>query len=317
MAKGPTVFMFSGQGGQYFQMGRELFVSQPVFRRTMLEMDTMVRDLCRISVVRLLYEEGHTKAEPFERLLLTNPAIFMVEYSLAEALIEHDVIPDYTLAVSLGSYAAATIAGCIRWQDALELVIKQARVVEDHCRRGGMIAILSDPALYKNEVLSGNSELAAINFSSSFVVSAPQEHLNLLQDHLSQQEVSYQALPVKFPFHSHWIDEAREPFSVYLEGLEHKPARVPIICCAESRALTELPKHYFWHVARDCIRFSQTLTAWDDSGPYRYIDLGPAGTLATSLKYALPPGSSSQISATMTPFGDSLRNFESVLGSRI
>jgi acyl transferase domain-containing protein len=136
-----TVFMFSGQGSHYFQMGRALFEQNGVFRASMLRLDGMVRELSGSSVVETVYCENHSKGELFDRILSTHPAIFMVEYSLAQSLTHAGIVPDVTLGASLGSFAAAAVAGIIDVEDALMAVIRQATTIEVRCEPGGMIAI--------------------------------------------------------------------------------------------------------------------------------------------------------------------------------
>jgi len=103
--------MFSGQGSQYFKMGHALFVHDPIFRDWMVRLDGIVRELSGSSVVDALYSTDRGKGEIFARTLVTHPAIFMVEYSLAQSLIHANVEPDITLGASLGSFAAAVVAG--------------------------------------------------------------------------------------------------------------------------------------------------------------------------------------------------------------
>src|SRR5215467_13794723 len=99
--------MFSGQGSQYFQMGKALYENNDTFRYWMGRFDDIVRQFLGKSMIETLYSDLHGKGEPFDRTLLTHPAIFMVEYSLAQILIQAGVIPDIVLGASLGSFAAA------------------------------------------------------------------------------------------------------------------------------------------------------------------------------------------------------------------
>ena len=103
MPAAETVFMFSGQGSQYFQMGRELFEKNETFRDWMIRLDDIPRHVSGKSVIEVLYSDVYGKGDRFDRTLLTHPAIFMVEYSLAETLVEAGVRPDMVLGVSLGS----------------------------------------------------------------------------------------------------------------------------------------------------------------------------------------------------------------------
>jgi acyl transferase domain-containing protein len=122
--------MFSGQGSQYFQMGKGLYDANTTFRGWMNRLDELARQCSGRSVVEALYAETNRKGDPFERTLLTHPAIFMVEVSLAQCLMDGGLEPDLVLGASLGSFAAAVIAGAMDVEDALRAVVRQAIVFE-------------------------------------------------------------------------------------------------------------------------------------------------------------------------------------------
>lgn len=310
-----TVFMFSGQGSQYFQMGKELFEKNDCFREWMTRLDEMARPSIGASVVETIYASGRSKGEPFDRTLLTHPAIFMIEYSLAQTLDRAGVRPDLVLGASLGSFAAAAVAGFISAGDALSAVIRQARALEESGEPGGMTAILNDPSLFDRDFIRGRSELAGVNFSSHFVVSARRTDLAEIETILKRDEIGYQRLPVSFPFHSRWIESARAPFESFMRTVRCNAGRMPLVCCDRAVALSALPEDYFWGVVRNPIRFRETIAGLEQQGPRRYIDVGPAGTLATFLKYGLPAGSKSTVHTILTPFGVDQRNLNAVSAS--
>ncbi|HXA17110.1 MAG TPA: acyltransferase domain-containing protein [Thermoanaerobaculia bacterium] len=310
-----VVFMFSGQGSQYFQMGRELFEKNDTFRRWMVWLDEMAHRSSGQSVIDTLYSGDHRKSEPFDRTLSTHPAIFMVEYSLAQTLMERGVRPDMVLGASLGSFAAAAVAGFIDIEDALSAVIRQATALEEWCKPGGMIAILADPALFAEEFLRCRSELAAVNFSSHFVVTAKGSEIATIETELKGRTISYQRLPVSFAFHSQWIDEAKATFVSSMRSVGRKQNRLPLVCCDRTTMVAELSDDYLWNVVRRPIRFRETIARLERDGARRYVDVGPAGTLATFLKYGLAVTSTSTVQAILTPYGFDQKNLAAVPAS--
>jgi bacillaene synthase trans-acting acyltransferase len=307
-----TVFMFSGQGSQYFQMGRDLFEHDRTFRDVMVHLDDLARPWAGTSVVEALYDDGHRKSDPFDRTLLTHPAIFMIEYALAQSLMHAGVCPDMVLGVSLGSFAAAAVAGFLGVDAALTAVMRQAIAIEDACEPGGMIAVLADPALFAEDFLSNHAELAAVNWSSHFVVSARRADLAAIESALRARHVVYQRLPVSFPFHSQWIDAAKAPFASSARSIVRTTGRLPLVCCDQAVVLTELPDEFFWHVVRHPIRFREAIARLEQQGARRYIDVGPSGTLATFLKYGLPAHSRSTVHAILTPYSFDQKNLAAV-----
>lgn len=314
----PTVFMFSGQGSQYHQMGRELFDTDVVFRDTLNRLDILARHLLGESVIDAIY--SGSREDVFDRTLLTHPAIFMVEYALAQCLMRGGVTPAMTLGSSLGSFAAAAVAGYLDEEAALTIVIKQAVAFESCCDPGSMIVVHGNPRLCE-EILAG-SELAGVNFidihgASHFAVSAIEPDLAKIESALRERNVTHQRLPVSFAYHSRWIDEARSPFESFLQSgfkvLTGATGKLPLVCCEQAIALESLPEHFFWRVVRGAIRFPATLKFLERSGPYRYVDVGPSGSLANFVKYGLPANSASTAMPTMTPFGAVRKNLAVLL----
>ncbi|MBY0572887.1 MAG: ACP S-malonyltransferase [Undibacterium sp.] len=307
------VFLFSGQGSHHFQMGRSLFEHDAYFRDAMLQMDGLVKARCGHSVVASLYADHHTRQHSFNRTLLSHPAIFMVEYALAQSLAKADVHADLVLGASLGSFAAAAVAGCVDADAALLAVLEKALILEVHCQAGCMVAVMGEPARYLSPELLELCELAGRNFAQHTVLALPQQNLAAVEAYLRSHDVVFQRLDVSFAFHSRWIDEAMLPYQEFLRTLQIRPATIPILCCASGDILHTLPPNYFWSVTRKAIRFSDTIAYAETQGNYHYIDVGPAGTLATFLKYSLPAGSSSQSYTLMRPFGKEIDHMPAIL----
>jgi malonyl CoA-acyl carrier protein transacylase len=122
-------------------------------------------------------------------------------------------------------------------------------------------------------------------------------------------------LPVSFPFHSQWIDEAKGPFESSMQSIPCTPGRLPLVCCDQAETLSDLPADFFWNVVRRPIRFRHTIARLEQSGVRRYIDVGPAGTLATFLKYTMPAATKSTVHPILTPFGADQKNLSAAVAA--
>lgn len=310
----PVVFMFSGQGSQYYQMGRELYEKQAHFREWMIKGERWVQDIAGFSVLEHLYDPHQKKGDPFTRTLVTHPAIFLVEYSLAQTLRAAGVEPDYVLGASMGGFAALTVAGVLTFEQALQAVIEQARCLEAHCPPGGMLAVLADPALFdQTPWLYQQSILAGVNFDKHFVIAAGQRELVEIEQALKQMSATTAVLPVSYAFHSASIDPTLDPYSDFLQTLAYSVPQIPLICCTYATELTDIPENYLWTIIREPIRFQQTIKSMEAKRAWSYIDLGPSGTLATFVKYNLSTSSASDIFSIMTLFGHELSNLDKLL----
>lgn len=298
-----TVFLFSGQGSHGYHLGRALHEHDPVFRAALTRLDTVARAYAGRSVLDELYDPARSAHTPMADLRLSHPAIFMVEVALAQSLMEAGVRPDAVVGASLGAFAAATVAGCLAPEAALEAVLAKAEVMEAHCAPGTMIAVMAAPERYLDAPLRDLCELAAVNFAGHSVVALPETHRERVEGLLRARQLVFQRLDVPYAFHSRWVDPAGAAYTAWLRRLELRPPRMPFVCCAAGHALDTLPADYFWTVARAPIRFDRALAWLERQGRHDYVDLGPGGTLATFIKYGLPAGSASRIHTVMSPAG--------------
>ncbi len=304
----PLVFMFSGQGSQYHQMGRSLYENEPVFRDTLRRLDALVSPAAGGSVVERLYDPGRSAAEPFVETAVTHPAIVMVELALAETLMSYGVTPDLLLGASLGEYTASVLAGVMEAGECLNRLVAMARSAGDGAPGAcspswpGPGCTTREPALHRD------LDLAARNYHSHFVVSGPLDALARAENFLTERQIPYQRVPVEHGFHSRLMDPSRPAFDALWAGVDLRPPRIPLFSSVAAGPLLAVTPGHLWRVARDPIEFSATIAALEARGPHRYIDAGPAGTLHNFVRAHLSgagtstSGSFSQSTALLSPF---------------
>ena len=302
--------MFSGQGSQYFQMGKELYENHAHFRFWMDRCDEIVSPLIKISLVDVLYQ-GRPKGEPFDNLLYTNPALLSVEYSLVKVLEGMGVTPDFLMGYSLGELTASVISGVISLEDGFRLVVEMARLAESKTRTAEMLAIMkSKEIMTEFPDLFSNCWLTGSNFADNFVVCGIAGTLQLLKDGLVRKDILYQNLPVKYGFHTELIDPIREEFKQIIRKMKLWPAKIPIISTSRSETVQEFNEDYFWEVIRYPVHFQNTVLQTLKYGDHIFVDAGPGATLATFVKYILPSNSNSVPLQTINQFGRDLNSIE-------
>ncbi|WP_127530229.1 acyltransferase domain-containing protein [Paenibacillus kobensis] len=313
MSERPVVFMFSGQGSQYVGMGRELYDYEANFRKWMDRLDQTFRELTGHSVVERLYPYRESGRKPFEELLFTHAAIFMVEYSLAQTLAERGMIPDYVLGYSMGEFAAGAVAGVMTADDGIRCLVKQAELLQERCVPGGMIAVVGDPGIFESSPpLRQHAELAAVNFRSHFVLSARRESLPVLEQHLLDKGAAFQRLPIPFAFHSSWIDPAAEAFRDFMSTIRVEQPRIPYLSSRRSPRAGMRGAADYWDAVREAVDFPEGLARLEEGRHYTYIDLGPSGTLANFVKYNVSSHRQGDIVAIMTPFGNEMDRIDAL-----
>lgn len=315
MSKKKIAFLFSGQGSQYHQMGRDLFEQRGAFHRIACEIDKLIQVVGGVSVLDTIYDPRRKPSEPFDRTRLSHPAIFLVEYALSQALIGEGVQPDYVMAVSMGAFAALAVAGCMSVEQAVSAVVAQGRLVEQHCEPGGMLAlpVAGDQSAASFATQYG-CELATNGRWTASVIAGKLAQIGEAEAALRQLGLPSQRLPVARAFHSRWLDPAHASCTTFLQQVHLAPPRIPFVCCASAQTLARLSANYLWDVIREPIRFEQAAQHLCSSESLRCIDVGPSGTLATSLKYCAPhlavaPG----VETVLNPFGGGLLKYQQIV----
>lgn len=313
-----TVFLFAGQGSQYFQMGRELYEQCPEYRRALDEVDALYRHVRGDSLLRTIFDRARSRAEPFDDTLVSHPAIFAVEWALATCLMRSGVVPDFVVSASMGVFAASVVAGCMSLGEALDAVIAQAETIEGNVAPGGMLAVIGDSQEWQ-EHLANSCEVVARDFHWHAVLAGPANAMTEAQAWLQRGKIAFQALPVRVAFHSRWIDSARPAHRARVGDLRSRRPRIPIITCAHASMVTAVDEEFLWAEVREPMRFGQVVRILEEAGPKTYVDVGPSSSLANLVKHLLPSGNPSQVVPVITPFGGDLARLQQLLaqGDRV
>ena len=302
------VFMFSGQGSQYYQMGRQLFDQEPVFQYWLKIANKIYQDETGLSIINELYNPLHLKSDVFSNTLQTHPAIFMVGYAIAQTLLERGIEPSLVLGTSIGEIVAAVFSNVISLEQGLKIIAAHAKVFLEFNVQGGMLAIFADSKIYDDEpILNKNVQLAARNFHSHFVVSGRSEDLKEVQSFLKKKNILCQLLAVSHAFHSSEMDSAKQAFLDTIKGHVSLVNPIfPIVSPAYPGQRIVLSADYFWNVTRLPIEFQHCIMLLEAANNYHYIDVGPSGSLATFVKYNLTKNSSSKAFVAMNPYGQDI-----------
>ncbi len=307
----PSIWMFPGQGAQYFQMGRELYEDNATYRHWMDRLDAAAADYVGQSLVAVLFDPATAKGASFDYILHSHPALFMTQMALAQTLLaEGFPPPDMLLGASLGEFIAAAFAGVAEPEAMLFDVIKQARLFIEHCGGGAMMVVLDDLVhFHANPGFWAGCELAGINFDRCFVVAGPETAIARVEAALKQRDTGCQRLPVTMAFHASGIDPLRDIFlrSFHAAQITSAMPRLPVLSCLQQSSAEPAARFspaYWWDVVRQPIDFLATINDCHQRFPQAiYVDCGPAGNMATFTRYALPETTHDRIVPIMTPFG--------------
>jgi bacillaene synthase trans-acting acyltransferase len=307
----PVVWMYSGQGSQYFAMGQELYQSEPVFRETFDMVSDYASQWIGASIAHIVYKHEGGRFDPFDRTLHTHPALFAVQYALDRTLRDRGFRPDYVLGYSLGEFVAFTVGGVLAWRDAVRALLYHAQTLERTPLDGRMMAILDSPVLFHE--LSNRFpglELAAVNTPRHFVITGATSLIQQAQEWLSGCDIDSVTLPVTQPFHSSALGFADDSLRRLMETFFLGEVETPIVSSERAGILRRLSDGVSWRMTRGAIRFQRALAELEASGPKQYVDLGPSATLASFVRQNLAAGAPSEVIPIITPFAQDRKNLE-------
>ena len=278
-------FVCAGQGPQWWAMGRQLLEGEPAFRATIERCDAIVRRLGPWSLLdELTADEADSRMDV---TAISQPAIFAVQAALGALWESWGVRPDVLIGHSVGEVAAAYLAGVFGLDDAVRIIYQRGRCMELTPTRGRMLAAALTPA-EADRLLDGRGEavvLAAVNGPASVTLSGDAAILDEIARELDDRGVFHRALQVQYAFHSAQMDPARDELIASLEGIDPKPATIPLISTVTGDRVRgpELGPDYWWRNVRRMVRFADGVDLLVGLGCEAAVELGPHPVLAPAV----------------------------------
>ncbi len=308
-------FIMSGQGPQWWGMGRDLMEHEPVFREAMEECAAALRPWASFSLLEELGRSEETSQ--MHRTEVGQPSIFAMQVALAALWKSWGVEPTAIVGHSVGEIAAACIAGIFSIEEAARIVALRARLMES-CGRGEgtMLAV----GLPEDEVLAliarhdRTVTISAFNGPRSLTLSGPRLSLEAMAAELETQGAFARLVRVDHPFHHPLMRPASETLEAELVDIRPRPGDIPFFSTVTGeRCEGESCDAAYWgRGIREPVRFASAVGALADFGVDLWLELGAHPALAHSTQECLTTR------GTKAPVISSVRRdreFESMLES--
>ncbi|AZK48521.1 type I polyketide synthase [Paenibacillus lentus] len=283
------VFMFPGQGSQYVNMGRGLYLEEPVFRKELDHCMELAQSFLEFDLSKVLFEDDPAQIAEREELLkrtdIAQPVLFIMEYALARLLMHWGVTPEAMLGHSIGEYTAACLAGVFKLEEALELVALRGRLMRAMAP-GSMLSV----AMPEDELLASLPEgldLAAVNSSALCVVAGETPKVEAFARHLDDKGIGNRLLHTSHAFHSYMMEPMLDEFASRVRTLSLEKPVIPFMSNVTGTWITAeqaVDAAYWVQHLRSTVRFADGLDELLSQPRTVFVEVGPGNALSTFVR---------------------------------
>lgn len=272
-------FLCSGQGSQYASMGHGLYQTEPAFRAAY---DRCCEILRKSSGRDPRNEFFSTDADALLPTRVTQPAIFALEYALAQLWISWGIVPTALIGHSVGEFVCAVLAEVMSLEDGLALVELRGQLMQLQ-PEGSMLSVrlaTGELAPY----LEDGVELAAENGPHLCVLAGPTAAVDRVEARLQAEGVAARRLVTSHAFHSAMMDPVVEPMRQRLQSIFLQAPRIPILSTVTADWLDDEqacdPDYWAQHL-RKPVRFAPAVSKLVADPARLFVEIGPRATLTT------------------------------------
>jgi acyl transferase domain-containing protein/surfactin synthase thioesterase subunit len=286
-------FVFSGQGGQWWGMGRDLLREEPIFRRT-LETCAEVLDRLADPLSHAPFMELWSAPERASRIGETDvaqPAQFALQVGLAAMWRSWGITPDVVVGHSLGEVAAAHIAGALSLEDALRVVYHRSRLMKRLAGRGRTASVELSMEEAERAIAGYEDRLAVAgsNAPTASVLSGAPDALEEVLAKLRARRVFCRELRVDVAFHSPQMDAIVPELEDALARVTPRAAAVPIYSTVLAGPIDGASQdaRYWGKNVREPFRFAATVECMVADDHVRFLEIGPHPVLSHAIEQSL------------------------------
>jgi len=315
-----VIFLFTGQGSQYINMAADLYRSEPTFRKQLDKCFRILKQHAHPGLREIIYPDSRSHKQASKLLTqtaVTQPALFAIEYALAQLWMEWGVRPTAMTGHSIGEYVAACLSGVFSLESALLLVAARGKLMQSLPPGAMSIVPLSeaDTAACLDPELS----IAAVNAPQLCVVAGPFEAIERFEKRLATKQIVCTRLRTSHAFHSPMMEPILERFGEQVASQRLGVPQIPYISNVTggwtTAKMARDPNHWVRQL-RQTVRFSDGVRELLKTTPRVFLEIGPGRQLISlAQQHCRPQDKDRTFAASLPGPREASSSTESVLTS--
>jgi acyl transferase domain-containing protein/NADPH:quinone reductase-like Zn-dependent oxidoreductase/acyl carrier protein len=287
---GPA-FIYSGNGSQWLGMGKQLLEEEPLFRRTIREVDVFFRLHADFSLEDEL--AGKNGEGRYEYTEIAQPALFALQVGITQMLRHRGLEPVAVAGHSVGEVAAAWASGALTLEAAVEVIYHRSRLQGTTKGKGAMTAVgLGEKAAVNLLIELGfcpTLTIAGVNSSRGVTIAGSSELLTQLEATLTDRKIFQKRLDIDYAFHSLAMNEIETSVRQALAKIQPRKSLIPFYSTVTGNLLDgrELNAEYWWNNIRKPVLFEQATNNILAGGTNIFIEVGPHPVLRSYINTCL------------------------------
>ncbi|ESA35628.1 polyketide synthase, partial [Leptolyngbya sp. Heron Island J] len=279
------IFMFPGQGSQYPNMAKEIYQTEAEFRFHIDRCSEILHPILGFDLREHIYPTTTADHQRLQQTAISQVAIFVVEYALAQLWMSWGIRPKAMIGHSIGEYVAACLSGVLSLEDALNVIAARGQLMQQ-TSPGAMISVQL-PVEEIEPLLNPALALAVVNSPTLSVISGSLEAIAQLEQQLTQSGVAHRRLHTSHGFHSVMMEPILDDFRRCLEQVAFKQPEVPYISNVTGTWVTadevSNPEYWLNHL-RQTVQFQAGIQELLQQPNLVFLEVGAGRTLSTLLK---------------------------------
>jgi acyl transferase domain-containing protein/thioesterase domain-containing protein len=281
-----VVFVFPGQGAQWFSMGKELYSKNDVFKATIDEIDEAFKKYADWSLIDEIHaDEANSQ---LNKINVIQPYLFAMQVALSKQWMANGVQPDSVVGHSMGEVAAAYIAGALSLDDAANIICTRSILMNTLSGQGGAMAVTElskEEAEAYVEKHGGKISLAVQNSPKSTVLAGDNQIIEGILAELNEKDLFCRQVKVDVASHSPQMDSIKDTLLEKVQTIQPQENHIKIYSTVRNKVISglEMDAEYWKCNLRNTVQFASATEKLLDDGHQLFIEVSPHPVLSTAI----------------------------------